>query len=206
MNIAVFASGEGTNFENIVNACRSGYIPHSDVKILIATGANIGAVRRAKNLGVEYRVIEKKMDVQGLNRDIFEVIKYMNIEIICLAGFIYKITDPLLYFYKNRILNIHPSLLPQFGGRGMYGEFVLKKIIESKPEKSGVTVHIVDENLDGGPVIVQKEFYIPDGFSVEDLRRKCHEVERELYPYAIKLFALGKIFVFNNRVFILGGL
>ncbi|MCS7184446.1 MAG: phosphoribosylglycinamide formyltransferase [bacterium] len=207
MNIAIFASGEGRNFENIVKACRSGYIKNSKVVILIASKMDAGVVKRSTNLGIEYKVIEKNknMDIQEFNYLIFNEIKYRKIDLICLAGFIYRITNPLLYFFNNRILNIHPALLPEFGGKGMYGDRVFKAILESKVRRSGVTVHIVNEELDKGPVIIQEEFELSENETIETLKTKTHNIENRLYPFVLRLFSKNRIYIFDKRVYILSG-
>ncbi len=172
------ASGSGSNFENIVSACQSGEI-NAQVIQLIASTSRAFAIERARRLNIEHQVILNPKSVE-IAIDKFKP------DFIVLAGYLKKLSDGLVQKYPKQILNIHPSLLPKFGGHGMYGHHVLNAILNSKQSHSGATVHWVNENFDEGPIYAQESFALSANENLESLRNKTAEVEQRLYIRVLK--------------------
>lgn len=187
INLAVFASGTGTNFQNLYH-----YFKDSEkisLKILISNNSRSGAINFAKENGITHYHISSITDENPDLRTL-EVIKKENIDLVILAGYMKKVPEILIQEYKNRILNIHPALLPKYGGKGMWGDNVHKAVLENKDSKSGVTVHLVNEEYDKGKILIQKSVDI-DNDDLESLKKKIHFVEYEIYPKAIETYVKG---------------
>jgi len=196
MNIAVFCSGNGSNFQAIVDSLKSGEIP-AKVALMVCDNPKAFALERAKKLGIKSLLIERK---NFKTKDEFEagVIRNLekeSIELICLAGFMRLISPGFVQRYRNKILNIHPALLPAFKGTQS-----IKDALDYGVKVTGVTVHFVDEKTDHGPIILQRALSIKEGDTEESLGLRIHEIEHKLYPQAIKLFAQGKINLAGRRV------
>jgi len=180
-NIAVFASGNGTNFECIVDAIEKGNIKDCVLKVLIVDRAKAYVIERAKNHNIKYVYVNVKKfkSREEYDSHIVDILKEYNIDLICLAGYMKIITDKLLNAYPNKIINIHPALLPSF--KGAHG---IKDAFDYGCKVFGVTIHYVTSELDGGKIITQKafEYY---GNDLNELETKVHEVEHELYPFTI---------------------
>ena len=189
MNICIFASGTGSNFQAILNARSKGII-QSTIKLLITNNSKCGAVEIAKNNSVKVVHISRKVypnldNVQYSNLFISELKKH-KIDLIVLAGYMKKIENEIVREYKNRIINIHPALLPSFGGENMYGMNVHKAVIESGVKVSGLTVHFVNEEYDNGKIIYQKCVEVEDSDDASSLQKKILNFEHESYPEVIK--------------------
>lgn len=196
MNIAVFCSGNGSNFQAIVDSVKGGEIP-AKVALMVCDNPKAFALERAKKLGIKSLLIERK---NFKTKDEFEagVIRNLekeSIELICLAGFMRLISPGFVQRYRNKILNIHPALLPAFAGTQG-----IKDALDYGVKVTGVTVHFVDEKTDHGPIILQKALEIKEDDTEESLGLRIHEIEHKLYPQAIKLFAQGKINLAGRRV------
>jgi len=196
MNIAVFCSGNGSNFQAIADSVKGGEIP-AKVALMVCDNPKAFALERAKKLGIKSLLIERK---NFKTEDEFEagVIRNLekeSIELICLAGFMRLVSASFVQRYRNKILNIHPALLPAFKGTRS-----IKDALDYGVKVSGVTVHFVDEKTDHGPIILQKALEIKEDDTEESLGLRIHEIEHELYPQAIKLFAQGKLNLAGRRV------
>lgn len=189
MNIAVFASGNGSNFQAIQEAINDKKIQGANLKILIVDHKDAYAISRAKALNVPYCVFELKdyKNKEEYERAILAVLIQNDIELICLAGYMKIISDTLLNAYENKIINIHPALLPSF--KGAHG---IKDAFDYGCKVFGVTIHYVSKELDGGKIIAQKaiEYY---GDDIEELEKKIHEIEHVLYPETINKIIGGEI-------------
>lgn len=203
MNIAVFASGRGSNLMAILNAIKEGIL-NAKVSVVISNNSNAGALEIAKANGIDALHISRKQfsSDEEYIRKILDELRSRNIQLIVLAGYMKKIPSEVVKEYRNRILNVHPALLPAFGGQGMYGLNVHKAVIESGVKITGVTVHIVDEEYDHGPIVMQRAVEVRDSDTPETLAQRVLEVEHEIYPQAIKLFVEGKVRVLGRKVFI----
>ncbi|MGM0567757.1 MAG: phosphoribosylglycinamide formyltransferase [Elusimicrobiota bacterium] len=186
-NIAVFVSGSGSNLQALIDSCNSGFVP-GEIKLVLSSKKNAYALVRAKKAGIESLCL-RPADFSGeqeYSEEILRRVKKRNIDIICLAGFLSKLGNNIVNEYRNRILNIHPALLPKFGGKGMYGMRVHREVIKAGEKISGCTVHFVDENYDTGPVIMQKKVPVKKGEKAEELAARVLEEEHRLYPKALK--------------------
>ncbi len=203
MNIAVFASGRGSNLMAILNAIKKGVLK-AKISVVISNNSNAGALEIARANGIDALHISRKQfsSDEEYVRKILDELRSRNIQLIVLAGYMKKIPPEVIKEYPNRILNIHPALLPSFGGQGMYGLNVHRAVIESGVKITGVTVHIVDEEYDHGPIVMQKAVEVRDDDTPETLAQRVLEVEHEVYPQAIKLFVEGKVKVLGRKVFI----
>lgn len=203
MNIAVFASGRGSNLMAILDAIKKGILK-AKVSVVISNNSNAGALEIARANGIDALHISRRQfstDEEYVKK-ILDELRSRNVQLIVLAGYMKKIPPEVIKEYPNRILNIHPALLPAFGGQGMYGLNVHKAVIESGVKITGVTVHIVDEEYDHGPIVMQRAVEVRDDDTPETLAQRVLEVEHEVYPQAIKLFVEGKIKVLGRKVII----
>ena len=172
--------------------------------MVISNNSNAGALEIARANGIDALHISRKQfssDEDYVNRILCEL-KSRNIELIVLAGYMKKIPPEIIREYPNRILNIHPALLPAFGGLGMYGMNVHKAVIDYGVKITGVTVHIVDEEYDHGPIVMQRAVEVRDDDTPETLAERVLKVEHEIYPQAIKLFVEGKVKISGRKVII----
>lgn len=196
VRIAVLISGGGTNLQSLIDNVKSGYI-NGEIALVVSNRANAYGLIRAKdaNIKAEYIKEEEKL---------IERLKEENIDLIVLAGYLAIVSDKLINLYKNKIMNIHPSLIPSFCGPGYYGIHVHNKAFARGVKVSGATVHFVSNVVDGGPIILQKAIDISSCNSPEEIQEKILlNVEHKLLPEAVKLYCEGKIKVENERVIIL---
>ena len=181
MNIIIFASGNGSNAENIIK-----YFNKKKYNInwlTVSNNKNAGVIEKVIKLGSKIKIISKKE--LGQENFICSIIDFSP-SLIVLAGFLLKIPKNFIKNFNNRIINIHPSLLPKYGGKGMYGQFVHKKIIENKEMKSGITIHFVNEKYDEGEIIFQKDIEIKEPKTSESLANQIHELEMKHFPIIIE--------------------
>ncbi|MBM3254875.1 MAG: phosphoribosylglycinamide formyltransferase [Candidatus Omnitrophica bacterium] len=199
MNIAVFASGKGSNFSAIIKAVKKGSIKAS-LSLLITDNPKAGALGRAKRAGVKIAMVKREdfSDKKEFEEKIMWHLKESKIDLIVLAGFMRLLGQGLTQQYKNRILNIHPALLPAFKGTQ-----AIKDAFDYGSKVTGVTVHFVDEKMDHGPIILQKHIVIEDKDTPSSLEDKIHKIEHKLYPEAIRLYVEGKLEVQGRRVVII---
>lgn len=182
INIAIFASGSGSNAENI---CR--YFKNSKqirVTLIISNKKESYVLKRAESLLVE-SVVFLKSDFQTSGK-VVDCLKNKKIDFVVLAGFLLKVPDNLLEAYPNRIINIHPALLPKYGGKGMYGGYVHKAVKEAGENESGITIHYVNENYDEGNIIYQAKCAIQADDTPDDIANKVHALEYKYYPEVIE--------------------
>ncbi|MDR3195907.1 MAG: phosphoribosylglycinamide formyltransferase [Endomicrobium sp.] len=189
IRLAVLASGGGSNMQTIVDAHKSGVLKGlAEVVLVISNNANAFVLERAKKENIKSVYIERKnfKDEECFNKDIFSRLQGAKTDMVCLAGYLRRIGRDILREYKDRILNIHPALLPKFGGEGMYGRYVHEAVVKAGEKKSGATVHFANEEYDSGEIILQKEVAISEKDTPEDVARRVLEIERQIYPQAIK--------------------
>ncbi|WP_027308622.1 phosphoribosylglycinamide formyltransferase [Caloramator sp. ALD01] len=182
-NIAVLISGSGTNLESILNAVEKDEIK-SKVVLVIADRECYG-IERAKKRGIETYILDRKAYRDELSDRIYELVKY-KADFIVLAGFLSILKGDILKEYKNRIINLHPSLLPKFGGVGMYGDNVHRAVLENREKITGCTVHFVDEGVDTGRIILQRTVSVDYEDKIEDIKRKVQREEHIAIVEAIK--------------------
>jgi formyltetrahydrofolate-dependent phosphoribosylglycinamide formyltransferase len=200
LNIAVFASGRGSNLKAILdNQELKGLI---DIKVVCSNEPNCNALSIARENKIDTYVISKYYDADA-TASLIEYLEQKQIELIVLAGYLKLIPAKLVEKFENRIINIHPALLPSFGGKGMYGINVHNAVFNSSAKVSGATVHFVNNEYDKGMIIAQRCVDISDVKSPQEIAERVLEIEHYLLPFVIKKFALDKVRIVNNRVEIL---
>ncbi len=202
--LGVLASGGGTNMQAILDRCRSGELP-ARVSVVVGNNSRSGALERARraNIPVFHLSGRTHPEAEQLDRGIMNVLRSHGVDLVLLAGYMKKIGPLLLETYCSRILNVHPGLLPAFGGTGMYGLRVHQAVIESGARVSGVTVHLVDGEYDQGPIVAQEVVRVDPEDTPESLSEKVLEIEHRLYPAVVRLFAEGRVRVEGRKVKIL---
>lgn len=198
LTIGVLASGRGSNFQSIIDNIKSGYI-NAKIALLITDNANAYAIERAKNNNIETLVLIPKNfpDRDSYYRHIADELKKRNIDLVILAGFMRVVGQPLIERFKNRIMNIHPALLPSFPG--LHGQ---KQAVEYGVKIAGCTVHFIDEGVDTGPIIIQSAVPAYEDDTEDTLSERILKEEHRIFPLAVKLFAEDKIKVKGRKVFI----
>jgi len=196
MKIGILISGRGSNMIAIVEAVQSGFIPGSDVAVVISDKTSAEGLIKAKERGIETFVITRKGRTrEEHDAEIISELKKRNVDLICLAGYMRLLSKEFVCAFPNRIVNIHPSLLPSFKGLDAQ-----QQAIDYGVKVSGCTVHFVDEALDHGAIIAQKTVEVKDGDTAESLAARILEHEHALYTEAIKRIAEGKIEIVGRRV------
>ena len=205
LKIAVFASGRGSNFEAILKAIRAGKIKGARIVGVVSNNSGAGALETARQNGITALHISRTQFESDSDFDshILNTLDNLRVNFIVLAGYMKRVGSAVISRYRNRIVNIHPALLPEFGGRGMYGEHVHSAVIAARKTLSGATVHIVDEVFDHGAIVLQKTVPVAPDDTPETLAKKILKIEHEIYPEAIRLFAEGKVTISGNTASIL---
>lgn len=192
LNIAVCVSGGGTDLQSIIDACEAGKI-NGEIRLVISNRKQAYGLERARLHGIQAEWIKDEDEI--LKR--FEEEK---IDVVVLAGYLAIVGDKLIEQYKNRIINIHPSLIPSFCGPGFYGMHVHEAVFKRGVKVSGATVHFVTGEVDGGPIILQRAVDISDLETPEDIQARVLEIEHEILPEAVALYCEGRVSVENERV------
>jgi phosphoribosylglycinamide formyltransferase 1 len=203
MNIAVFASGRGSNFQAILKAIDSGSLP-ARVVMVISNNAVAGALEIARAREIRTLHISQKMfsTDEAYAKALVTALKERHAEYIVLAGFLKKIPTPVVRQWRNHIVNIHPALLPSFGGAGMFGHHVHEAVIASGVKFSGATVHFVDEEYDRGPILLQKTVAVTKDDTPDTLAAKVLKIEHEIYPLALKAIAEQRVAIDGTKAWI----
>lgn len=186
--IAILASGSGSNAENIYNYFKDN--KHIKVCLIISNKPDAYVLERAKRLNVESAVFSKS-DFETTDK-VLNLLKNKDIDFVVLAGFLLKIPANIINAYPNAIVNIHPALLPKYGGKGMYGDNVHKAVREANEKESGITIHYVNENYDEGNIIFQAKCEITDNDTYEDIAKKVHILEYTYFPEVIESVIFDK--------------
>lgn len=192
LNIAVCVSSGGTDLQSIIDACEAGKI-NGQIRLVISNRKKAYGLERARLHGIQAEWIKDEDEI--LKR--FEEEK---IDVVVLAGYLAIVGDKLIEQYKNRIINIHPSLIPSFCGPGFYGMHVHEAVFKRGVKVSGATVHFVTGEVDGGPIILQRAVDISDLETPEDIQARVLEIEHEILPEAVALYCEGRVSVENERV------
>lgn len=203
LNIAVLVSGGGTNLQAIIDKIDNGSITNTQIKVVISNKEDAYALERAKKHNIDAKCISPK---SYENRDDFanallKCIDSHNINLIVLAGYLVILPEIIIKKYTNKIINIHPSLIPSFCGKGFYGLKVHEAVLKKGNKVTGATVHFVDEGTDTGPIILQRAVYVQDNDTPEVLQKRVMEqAEWEILPQAINMIANDKLEVIDNIV------
>ena len=205
LKIAVCVSGGGTNLQAIIDAVENGTITNTEIKVVISNNKNAYALERAKNHNIEGICISPK-DYETraeFNKAFLEKLDAYEADLVVLAGFLVVIPPEMIAKYRNRIINVHPSLIPSFCGTGFYGLKVHEGALERGVKVTGATVHFVDEGTDTGPIILQKAVYIENGDTAEVIQKRVMEqAEWIILPRAIDLIANGKVSIVDGHAVI----
>jgi len=180
-NIAIFASGEGTNAQSIIDYFKNS--SNAKVILIVCNNAKANVLKRAEKENIPTLIIDKNSFYETNNT--INKLHSLNVDLIVLAGFLWMIPPALIKAFPEKIINIHPALLPKFGGKGMYGMNVHKAVINSKEKESGITIHYVNEQYDEGRIIAQHVCEVSNNETPETLSKKIHELEHVFYPKAI---------------------
>ena len=203
--IAVLVSGGGTNLQALIDAERDGIIKNGKITLVISSRPGVYALERAEKAGIKSIVLErKKYALQAdFDADLLNALKEHDIDLVVLAGFLTITGDNFVEAFRNKIINVHPALLPSFGGKGYYGLHVHEAALARGVKVTGATVHFVNEVCDGGPIILQKAVAVQEGDTPETLQKRVmEEAEWLLLPKAVSLFCQGKLSVEDGVVHI----
>jgi len=192
------AHGRGSTLINLHNACKDGRIDDSCIDAVIGSTAKSPAIERANSAGIATKIVSPKQD--NYDTKLLEAISEFQPDLICLAGYMRRIPDTVLGAYAGKIVNIHPALLPAFGGQGMYGSFVHQAVYDYGVKVSGCTVHFIDSEYDSGPIILQKVVPITAKDTPNDIAAKVLSAEQQAYPEAVNLIAKGVVHIYGRRV------
>ena len=205
LKVVVLVSGGGTNLQAIIDAVNGGIITNTEIVGVISNNKNAYALERAKNAGIESVCVSPKdfSTRADFNQELLNVVDGFGADLLVLAGFLVVIPEIMIEKYRNRIINIHPSLIPAFCGTGFYGLKVHEAALEKGVKVVGATVHFVDEGTDTGAIILQKAVDVAEGDTPEVLQRRVMEqAEWKILPQAIDLIANGKVKIVEGKVFI----
>jgi formyltetrahydrofolate-dependent phosphoribosylglycinamide formyltransferase len=204
LRVGVLVSGTGTVLQGLIDACRRGETA-AHIAVVISNVPGAFALERARAAGIPAVTLDHRA---FRNRDAFETalrdtLERAGVDLVCLAGFLRILTPRFVDAFAGRIMNIHPALLPAFGGKGMYGDRVHEAVLASGARLSGCTVHFVTPDPDAGPIIVQMPVPVEDGDTPATLSARVRHQELRAYPLAVRLFAEGRLRVEGNRVRVL---
>ncbi len=202
LRIAVMVSGGGTNLQAIIDRVADGTITNTEIAVVISNNHGVRALERAQKAGIPARCVSPKdyLDRQTFNQALLDAIDSYQVDLIVLAGFLVVIPEQMIERYENRIINIHPSLIPAFCGTGYYGLKVHEAALARGVKVVGATVHFVDKGTDTGPIILQKAVDVQEGDTPEILQRRVMEqAEWKILPQAIHLIANGKVSVVDGK-------
>lgn len=197
MNLAVLASTNGTDLQAIIEEIQAGKMEGVNLKCVIANKEDCGALEKARKAGIEAVFVNAKgLEREEFDRKIAEVLEEREIDLIALVGYMRFLSPWFVDKYRNRIMNVHPSLLPSFSGMDTS---VHEDVLNYGCKVTGATIHFVDEGADTGPIVLQRAIEIKEDETVDSLRERVQNLEKEMYPEAIRLFAGGKLQVEEGR-------
>ncbi|HEX2985845.1 MAG TPA: phosphoribosylglycinamide formyltransferase [Caproiciproducens sp.] len=202
LNIAVLVSGGGTNLQALIDAEKGGRITPGRIALVISSRADAFALERAKKAGIPTSVLTRKefASQQEYDESLLSILSQNKIELIVLAGFMTIISENVIQHYENKIINVHPALIPSFCGEGYYGLKVHEAVLRKGVKVTGATVHFVNEICDGGPIILQKAVEVLSDDTPESLQKRVMEqAEWKLLPKAVALFCQGKILINDGK-------
>lgn len=205
LKVGVLVSGGGTNLQAIIDGVKTGVITNTSIEVVISNNPGAYALTRAKENDIEAVCVSPKTfeTREAFNQALIETLDSYQLDLIVLAGCMVVLPPELIAKYSNRIINIHPALIPSFCGKGFYGLHVHEEVLKRGAKLTGATVHFVDEGTDTGPIILQKAVEVKYGDTPEILQRRVmEEAEWKIMPKAIDLIANGKVKIENNIVII----
>lgn len=203
VNIGVLISGGGTNLQSIIDNIHKGNI-NGEIKLIISNKEDAYGLTRGRNAGIESIFLDRKKfnNEEEYNLELIRLFKEKDIDLIILAGYLRVLSKDFIQEYQGRIINIHPSLIPSFCGKGYYGKKVHQGVLDHGVKVTGATVHFVDEGTDTGPIIMQDIVYVDSSETVDSLQEKVLEVEHKLLVQAVKLFCDNRLSIEGRKVII----
>lgn len=203
LNVGVLVSGNGTNLQSIIDKSETGELP-ARVVVVISNKSDAYALQRAKNHSIPSYVVRPRdfVDQVSYEQKMIDILNTHRVELVVLAGFMKILSSHFVQAFRGRIINIHPSLIPSFCGKDFYGMKVHQAVIDYGVKVTGATVHFVDENVDAGPIIIQRTVEVKDNDTAETIALKVHQIEHEILSEAITLFAQGRLKIVGRRVLI----
>ena len=205
--IAVLVSGGGTNLQALIDAQKRGELGNGEISLVIASKPGVYALERAANNGIASKVLARKdfASIAEYSKALADTLVEEGTDLVVLAGFLTIIDEQVYEKFPNRILNVHPALIPSFCGKGFYGLHVHEAALEKGVKVSGATVHIVTPECDAGPIVLQQAVEVKQDDTPETLQKRImEEAEWKILPLSVKLFCDGRISVENNKVYIKG--
>jgi phosphoribosylglycinamide formyltransferase-1 len=198
MRVGILASGEGTNFQALLDACRAGYAP-AEIAVVLSSRAEAGVLRRASRAGIEAVFVDPKgaSSREDYDTQLAAYLEKHGVDFVCGAGYLRLLSAEFVRAYENRILNVHPSLLPAFPGL-----HAVRQAFEWRAKVTGVTVHVIDAELDHGPIVLQRAVDVRPDDTLAALEARVHLTEYAIYPKALKLFAEGRVKIEGRTVLI----
>ena len=197
--VAVLASTNGTNFQSFLDAQKSEILKDNVEIVCLVTNKECGAIEKAKSANISYHIVDQTDKTrEEFDKEVMKVLDEYQPDLLVLGGYMRIISNDMVDKYRNRIINIHPSLLPKHGG-GM-DVSVHQAVIDAGEKETGMTIHLIDEGVDTGPIVLQKSCPVDQSDTPETLKDKVQALEKEWYPKVIQMFADGKIKVENNQV------
>lgn len=203
VRIGVLVSGGGTNLQQLIDAQAAGRLGGGEIVTVISSKPGVYALERAQKAGIEAIALSRKdyPDVEVYSQALIDALKARNVELVVLSGFLTITSDSFVQAFPNRIMNVHPALLPAFGGKGYYGLHVHEAVLSRGCKLTGATVHFANEVCDGGPIILQRAVEVQEGDSPESLQKRVMEqAEWTLLPEAVSLFCQGRLRVEDGKV------
>ncbi|MDU5080074.1 phosphoribosylglycinamide formyltransferase [uncultured Tissierella sp.] len=203
VKIGALISGGGTNLQSIIDNIKNGNID-GEIKLIISNRKEAYGLTRGKDAGIESIYLDRKLfnSEEEYNLELIKEFKAKNVELIVLAGYLKVLSQEFIEEFNRRIINIHPSLIPSFCGKGYYGEKVHQEVLDYGVKITGATVHFVDEGTDTGPIILQEIVYVNSEDTVDTLKEKVLEIEHKLLVQAVKLYCEGSLIIEGRKVII----
>lgn len=205
VRIGVLVSGGGTNLQTLIDAQKAGKIQNGEIRLVVSSKADAYALERARQAGIETQALLRRdyEDTEQYSEALIEALQRREIDLVVLAGFLTITSDRFVEVFRNRIINVHPALIPSFCGKGFYGLHVHEAVLARGVKLTGATVHFVNEICDGGPIILQKAVEVREDDTPEVLQKRVMEqAEWTLLPQAVSLFCEGRLSVEGDRVLI----
>ncbi len=206
MNIAVLASTRGTDLQAIIDAINAGELTGVDLKVVMSNKADCYALERAKEQGFKTVFVDprnadgSKREREDFDQEMTDVLKQEGVELVVLVGFMRILSEQFVREFAGKIINVHPALIPKFSGEGFFGANVHQAVLDAGETETGMTIHLVDEGCDTGPIVIQKTVMIEEDDTVETLKEKVQGLEKKWYPWVIQQFADGKVKVSDGEV------
>ena len=207
VRIGVLVSGGGTNLQQLIDAQAAGKLGGGNIVTVISSKPGVFALERAQRAGIEAVTLSRKEypDVETYSQALITALRERDVELVVLSGFLTITSDSFVQAFPNRVMNVHPALLPAFGGKGYYGLHVHEAVLQRGAKLTGATVHFANEVCDGGPIILQKAVEVKEGDTPEILQKRVmEEAEWQLLPRAVELYCQGRLSVQDGIVHIKG--